>query len=201
MSNNTSLITQIIHPVERRLRPFLEDTSYRKLRGMVIRDTLLATEAVLIILIGQNFWMGLNRLLSLRQENNTIQARINLIQSNFQTLQKSPSDVNDILDSLPDISQNHNLLDKFETLASQNGVSLLSISYADTSNVGGSLIIQPVKINLSGTFERTLNFIRSAESGNQPMTAEHLQFSSPSVSSNRINVQTEVNLQIFYSKN
>jgi len=158
---------------------FLADETFLSVRTELILSMVLVAQIIAVSMISGNLIQEASQLTTLQQTKAAADKRVGQIQDNLEQIKKMPQAAEDLLERLPTNKDNYNLLEKLNSAAGTNQVSLLSVNFLPTKNSSmAGLAEQPVEIRLQGNFENVFLFLDELEKNKRPILTDSLEIST-----------------------
>lgn len=199
MSNNLKKsLNKVTYPVWRFVGPFFSDPIYSPIRIQIALFILVIFQLLALLEFSGMTRGKIKNFIATREIRTGLEKKVTKLASDSKQIKEKPQATEGLLESLPTIKDNYNLLEKLNSAAGTNQVSLLSVSFLPTKkSIIGGLIEQPIQISLRGEFENVFLFLDDLEKNKRPILVETLEMSTnEKVLSAKI-VRTEILIKTF----
>jgi len=175
-NNLKNSVRQTIYYFWRLLAPYFQDSVYAPVRILVVLLILTIFQILVILKLGGMVQSKIGSFVSAMEARTTLEKQVTHLVSDSKQVKEKPQAAENLLESLPTIKDNYNLLEKLNAAAGNSQVSLLSVSFLPTKNSSiKGLAEQPVEITLQGKFENIFLLLDELEQNRRPISIESVQ--------------------------
>lgn len=173
------IIQKNLNYLGREIGELSANETFLSVKTELVLSVILLIQIILVYLIWGDLAGKVSNFSTLRENKISAEKRLGQIESNLLQIKNSPQAAKSLLETLPGSKDNYSLLEKLNSAAGANQVSLLSVNFLPTKNSSlDGLSEQPVEIRVGGNYENIFSFTSDLEKSKRPILTESIEYTT-----------------------